>query len=172
MRHCAWATLFWLWRAVCKSVLDLTSSRFELNTNQTKSQQLNTNGCVSWMIFADDKYFLLYFYFNLKSCRHLYRLGLDSWSGQTKDYKNWCSQLTCLLYSNQKRQSVASTTCSGQVDRWQLDSKTERSLRCILAKATWSINAVCDITITDQLMSFKQKHEIYPEVPRSLCEWA
>ena len=28
---------------------------------------------------------------------------------------------------------------SGVVDRWQLDSKTERSLRCLLAKATWWI---------------------------------
>ena len=32
---------------------------------------------------------------------------------------------------------VASTVCGKQVVRWQFDSKTERSLRSYLAKATW-----------------------------------
>ena len=27
------------------------------------------------------------------------RLGFDSWLGQTKNYKNWYSQLPCLTYS-------------------------------------------------------------------------
>ena len=34
-------------------------------------------------------------------------------------------------------QCVGSTVCGRQVGRWQLDSKTERFLRCLLAKATW-----------------------------------
>ena len=29
--------------------------------------------------------------------------------------------------------------CGRQMGRWQLDSKTEKSLRCLLAKATWWI---------------------------------
>ena len=33
----------------------------------------------------------------------------------------------------------ASAVCGRQVGRWQLDLKTERSLRCLLAKATWRI---------------------------------
>ena len=36
-----------------------------------------------------------------------------------------------------KGQSAASAVRGKQVGRWQLDSKTERSLRCLLAKATW-----------------------------------
>ena len=36
-----------------------------------------------------------------------------------------------------KGQCKASTVCGRQVGRWQLDSKTERSHRCLLAKATW-----------------------------------
>ena len=36
-----------------------------------------------------------------------------------------------------KGQCEASTVCGRQVGRGQLDSKTERSLRCLLAKATW-----------------------------------
>ena len=36
-----------------------------------------------------------------------------------------------------KGQCEASAVCGRQVGRWQLDSKTERSLRCFLAKATW-----------------------------------
>ena len=35
-----------------------------------------------------------------------------------------------------KRQCEASTVCGRQVGRCQLDSKTERFLRCFLAKAT------------------------------------
>ena len=34
-------------------------------------------------------------------------------------------------------QCEASAVCGRQVGRWQLDSKTERSLRCLLAKASW-----------------------------------
>ena len=33
----------------------------------------------------------------------------------------------------------SSAVCGRQVSRWQLDSKTERSLRCLPAKATWRI---------------------------------
>ena len=33
----------------------------------------------------------------------------------------------------------ASALCSRQVGKWQHDSKTERSLHCLLAKATWRI---------------------------------
>ena len=36
-----------------------------------------------------------------------------------------------------KGQCEASAVCGRQVGRWQLDSKTERSLRCLLPKATW-----------------------------------
>ena len=35
-----------------------------------------------------------------------------------------------------KGQCEASAVCGRQEGRWQLDSKTERSLRCLLAKAT------------------------------------
>ena len=34
--------------------------------------------------------------------------------------------------------------CGRQVGRWQLDSKTERSLRCLLAKRTWWIKIECN----------------------------
>ena len=56
-----------------------------------------------------------------------------------KTTKNWYSPLPYLTFSN-KRDSVhcaASTECGRQGGRWQLDSKTEPSLRCFLAKATW-----------------------------------
>ena len=36
-----------------------------------------------------------------------------------------------------KGQYEASAVCGRQVGRWQLGLKTERSLRCLLAKATW-----------------------------------
>ena len=36
-----------------------------------------------------------------------------------------------------KGQCEASTAYGRQVGRWQLDLKTKRSLRCLLAKATW-----------------------------------
>ena len=36
-----------------------------------------------------------------------------------------------------KGQYEANAVCGRQVGRWQLDLKTERSLRCLLAKATW-----------------------------------
>ena len=36
-----------------------------------------------------------------------------------------------------KGQCEASIVCGRQIGRWQLDSKTERSLRCLPAKATW-----------------------------------
>ena len=36
-----------------------------------------------------------------------------------------------------KGQCEASIVCGRQMGRWQLDSKTERSFRCLLAKATW-----------------------------------
>ena len=36
-----------------------------------------------------------------------------------------------------KGQYEASAVCGRQVGRWQLDSKTERSFRCLLAQATW-----------------------------------
>ena len=42
----------------------------------------------------------------------------------------------CLTFSNE-RDSVKPPPCGRQVGRWQLDSKTERSLRCLLTKATW-----------------------------------
>ena len=60
-------------------------------------------------------------------------------SGQTKYYKNWYSQLRVSLLDVQqfKGQCEASAVCGRQVGRWQLDSKTERSLRYLLAKATW-----------------------------------
>ena len=66
------------------------------------------------------------------------RPGFDSRSGQTKDYKTWYTQLPCLTVDQQlKGQCEASIACGRQMGRWQLDSKTERSLRCLLAKATW-----------------------------------
>ena len=34
-------------------------------------------------------------------------------------------------------QCEASAVCGRLVSRWQLDSKTERFLRCLLAKTTW-----------------------------------
>ena len=52
-----------------------------------------------------------------------YRLGFDSRSGQTKDYKNWYSQLSCLTFSI-KRNSVKPPPCV--VDRWAGGSLTRR----------------------------------------------
>ena len=44
----------------------------------------------------------------------------------------WCSAII-------KGQSEACAVYGRQVGRWQLDSKTERFFRCLLAKATWWI---------------------------------
>ena len=45
--------------------------------------------------------------------------------------------MPCLLDVQQlKGQCEASAVCGRQVGRWQLDSKTERSLRCLLTKAS------------------------------------
>ena len=38
--------------------------------------------------------------------------------------------------------SETSTVCGRQVGRWQLDSKTKKFFRCVLAKATWQINII------------------------------
>ena len=51
-----------------------------------------------------------------------------------------------------KGQCEATTVCGKQMDRWQLGSKTERSLRYLLAKATWGIKCnynqkVCEILV-------------------------
>ena len=54
-----------------------------------------------------------------------------------------------------KGQYEASIVCGRQMGRWQLDSKIERSLRCLLAEATWWIkcnynfNYKITITITN-----------------------
>ena len=40
-------------------------------------------------------------------------------------------------FSNRKKQCKVSTVCGRQLGGWQLDSKTARFLRCVLAKATW-----------------------------------
>ena len=42
--------------------------------------------------------------------------------------------------SSKKKEYDAFIVYGRQVGRWQLDSKTERSLRCLLAKATWRID--------------------------------
>ena len=65
------------------------------------------------------------------------RIGFDSRSGQTKDYKNWYSQQS-LLDSQQSKKSVKPPPCV--VNSWQFDLKTEKSLRCLMAKTTWGIN--------------------------------
>ena len=49
--------------------------------------------------------------------------AIDSPSGQTKDYKDWYSQLPCLTFSNQ-RDSVKPPPCV--VDRWAGGSLTRR----------------------------------------------
>ena len=64
------------------------------------------------------------------------RLWLDFRSGQTKLHKNCYVQLPCLTFSNIKGQFEASTGCGRQVNRWQLDSKTKKSLCCLLTKST------------------------------------
>ena len=47
------------------------------------------------------------------------RLGSDSQSGQTKDYKIWYSQtLSCLTFSNKKKQHEASSMCDRDVVAW------------------------------------------------------
>ena len=64
--------------------------------------------------------------------------GFDSQSGQTEDNKNWLSQLPCLTYTDERASVKPPPYVVGrQVGRWQLDSKTERSPRYLLAKATW-----------------------------------
>ena len=51
----------------------------------------------------------------------------DSRSSQTKNYKNWYSQLSFLTFSNQKIQCEASVECDRQVGiRRQFDLKTEK----------------------------------------------
>ena len=58
----------------------------------------------------------------------------------------WIFKSICLLSKTHfcafdvqqlKGQCKAFIMCGRQVSRWQLDLKTERSLRCLLAKATW-----------------------------------
>ena len=34
-------------------------------------------------------------------------------------------------------------------DRWQFDSKTERSLRCLLVKATWRLKTITNCVLTE-----------------------
>ena len=62
----------------------------------------------------------------------------DSIPGRVKP-KTIKLEFTAFLLDVQqpKGQCEASAVCGRQVGRWQLDSKTERSLRCLLAKATW-----------------------------------
>ena len=49
------------------------------------------------------------------------RLGFDSRTGQTQNYKNWYSQFPCLTFSNY-RDGVKPQPCVvALVDRWQLD---------------------------------------------------
>ena len=80
-------------------------------------------------------------------------LRFDSRSGQTNDYKNSYSQLSCMMFSNKKGQCEAFTVCGRQVGRWQLDSKTERSLRCLLIKAAMWIN--CNYNYKKQHISLQ-----------------
>ena len=54
-------------------------------------------------------------------------------------YKNWYLQLPCLTFSDKKEQCEASTECGRHVGKRQLDSKTEMSLCCLLAKEPWRI---------------------------------
>ena len=60
---------------------------------------------------------------------------------KSKTIKKRFSQLPCVRFSSNKEQCEASTECGEQVGRWQLDSKTARSFRCHLAKATCWINS-------------------------------
>ena len=52
----------------------------------------------------------------------------------TNFYSVWFDQFL-------KGQCEAYAVCGRQVCRWQLDSKTERSLCCLLAEATWWIKS-------------------------------
>ena len=46
--------------------------------------------------------------------------------------------ILCLAFSNTKGQCEDYAVCGRQVDKmWQLNSKAERLLCCLLAKATW-----------------------------------
>ena len=54
-----------------------------------------------------------------------------------KIIKNGIQGFPALLQQLLKGKCKASTACDKQVGRWQLDSKTERFFRCLLAKATW-----------------------------------
>ena len=62
----------------------------------------------------------------------------DSIPGRVKP-KTIKLEFTAFLLDVQQPKGLceASAVCGRQVGRWQLDSKTERSLRCLLAKATW-----------------------------------
>ena len=40
------------------------------------------------------------------------------------------------MFSNKKDSETCTVSCR-QMGRWQLDAKTERSLRYLMAKATW-----------------------------------
>ena len=62
-------------------------------------------------------------------------VDLGSISGRVKSKtKNVVFTASLLDVQHQKRDSVKPKPCV--VDRWQLDSKAERSLRCLLATAT------------------------------------
>ena len=53
----------------------------------------------------------------------------------------------------------AFAVCGRQVGRWQLDSKTERSLRCLLAKATWWIKCNSN-NLRDNWKKQLDKHKV------------
>ena len=55
----------------------------------------------------------------------------------TKDYKKLVFTAFLLDVQQLKGQCEAAAVCGRQVGKWQFDSKTEKSLRCLLAKATW-----------------------------------
>ena len=78
--------------------------------------------------------------FGLDHVRNVIQMALKGQTTQTNEYENYYSQRPCLTFSKKKRQYKVSNLCNRQVDRWQLDSKTEGSLRCHLAKATWQIH--------------------------------
>ena len=66
------------------------------------------------------------------------RLKFNSRSGQPKKYEIWYSQLPCFTLSFEKDSvNLHHRYSSLPVSRWQLDSKAKRSLRCLLAKASW-----------------------------------
>ena len=66
-------------------------------------------------------------------------VDLSSLPGQviTIDFKKSYSQLSCLTLSFKR---TVWRFHLEVVDMWQLDSKTERSFYCVLAKATWRVN--------------------------------